>query len=158
MRRLLKRIARQESGIISLEAAVTLPFVLLIGAGSVEFGWALTQIHTVQSALRDAARHVSRTPVSTAAARICNSQIPGWTSFHEKTSDPTFDANKMSGVVLDLCIVRVSDADVTLNRGLPAYRVEGNARFTPEGVGLMALFNIGLPEISLSYELRHAGS
>lgn len=155
----LKSIARHESGIISLEAAVTLPFVLLIGAGSVEFGWTMTQIHAVQNVLRDATRYVSRTQVSTTSnTPICNSQIPGLDDFLEDISKPTFNSNRMSVVDLRLCINPVEEeADPTLNRGMPAYRVNGSARFTPEGVGLMALFNVGLPEITLRYELRYAG-
>jgi hypothetical protein len=159
MMRRLKRIAAHESGIISLEAAVTLPFVLLIGAGTVEFGWAMTQIHTVQSALRDATRFVSRIPVAASpGAPICNAQIPGWSSFKLSESDQTFESNMLSSVTLNICINAIQNADVTLNRGLQPYRVEGSARFTPESVGIMALFRISLPEISLSYELRHAGS
>lgn len=155
---LLRRVRGQEAGIVSLEAAIVLPFVLLIGAGTIEFGWLMTQIETAQGGLRDAARYVSRSPVTgTLQARICNEQVPGWPTA-QAISDDIYAANGIDSATLEICVVPVGAADATLNRGMPIYRVEANTTFTPVGVGIMALFNISLPEISLNYELRHAGS
>ncbi|HVL71746.1 MAG TPA: TadE/TadG family type IV pilus assembly protein [Beijerinckiaceae bacterium] len=73
-------IARDERGVAAVEAALTLPFLLLLGIALAEFGTAFYQTQLVQTGLRDAGRYLSRVPdlaaAEDAARRVAVSGTP----------------------------------------------------------------------------------
>jgi Flp pilus assembly protein TadG len=55
-------IASDERGVAAVEAALALPFLVLLGLGLAEFGTVFYQTQLVQTGLRDAGRYLSRVP------------------------------------------------------------------------------------------------
>jgi hypothetical protein len=69
----LRRLGRSESGAEVIEFALTLPLLLLVVLGIIEFGFVFQQYEVVTNAAREGARIASlSTYGSTAAARINN--------------------------------------------------------------------------------------
>jgi Flp pilus assembly protein TadG len=70
---LVRRFRRSESGAEVIEFALTLPILLLVVLGIIEFGFVFQQYEVVTNAAREGARMASLTTYGpTAAARISN--------------------------------------------------------------------------------------
>lgn len=155
MKNLGARSIREDGGTASLEAALVLPFVLVLGVAMIEFGWLMAQVESVQTALRDAARHVSRSPLvlSNGNFSLPNAAL---TSANE-VMNRSFSSNGIDTWTLDLALVPIANAQGQYLGGNQVYRIEARTAFTPASAGLLELTGISLPTLSLQYELRHAG-
>ena len=70
---LLQRLRRSESGVELIEFALTLPLLLLVVLGIIEFGFVFQQYEVVTNAAREGARLVSLSTYGpTPAARVSN--------------------------------------------------------------------------------------
>jgi Flp pilus assembly protein TadG len=77
---LLLRLARCASGTASVEAAIMMPLVIVLMAGSTDFGRAFAVSSTADKSLRDAARYLARVPCDSEGLGVCTSAaaVCGW--------------------------------------------------------------------------------
>lgn len=138
-----------------MEAAIVLPFVLVLGLGTIEFGWLLSQIEDVQLSLRDAVRYASRSQLVVING---SEDLPAATKTAAR--DIIASAYLRNGITSTAPLPVLSAVTNTygLNPGLPTvYKVSATARFDPASAGLLSLINLTLPPITLQYEVRHVG-
>lgn len=155
--RRLHGFARSETAVATIEAAVVMPFVLVLGMGTIEFGWLMAQIESVQTGLRDAVRYVSRSQISVNTSYA--GSLPAAVSASASVMmSGTYERNGITSGQSSFILVTKTNTDGILYRGgNNVYSVRGTADFTPASAGLLAIANITLPRITLRYEVRHVG-
>ena len=153
----VRKYAACESAVATIEAAVVLPFVLLLGVGTIEFGWVLSQVQAVQVGLRDSVRYVSRCQLvmsNTGAASLSGSAV----SSAYGMMDQIFQSNGITSKQRSISLISADNTNGSLYLGgAKIYSINGTASFTPASAGLLAIFNVTLPVIHLHYETRHVG-
>ena len=148
---------RCDRAVATVEAAIVMPFVLVLGLGTVEFGWLMSQIESVQTGLRDAVRYVSRSQISVDINYVGSLPSAVAITASDMMSD-TYGRNGIASGQSSFVLVTVANTGGVLYRGgTNVYSILGTADFTPASAGLLALANITLPRITLRYEVRHAG-
>jgi Flp pilus assembly protein TadG len=138
-----------------MEAAIVLPFVLVLGLGTIEFGWLMSQIEDVQLSLRDAVRYASRSQLVTVSGV---DDLPAATKTAAR--DMIGRAYLRNGITSTPPLPVLSSIPNTsgLNPGRSTvHLVTATARFDPASAGLLSLINLTLPPITLHYEARHVG-
>lgn len=155
--RLVRCLAASERAVATIEAAVVMPFVLVLGLGTIEFGWLMTQIESVQTGLRDAVRYVSRSPLAIDGNYV-GSLPSATTATAAGMMADTYERNGITSGQINISLVSELNTGGLLYRGgNSVYTIVGTADFTPASAGLLALINLTLPRITLRYEVRHAG-
>lgn len=155
--RAFKNYAACESAVATIEAAVVLPFVLLLGVGTIEFGWVLSQIEGVQVCLRDSVRYVSRTQLVISSSGAVSLSTSAVNSAYGML-DQIFQSNGITSKQRSITLSSVANTNGNLYLGgSKIYSISGTASFTPASAGLLAIFNVTLPVIHLHYETRHVG-
>lgn len=150
-----RRLAASDRGVAAVEAAIVLPFVLVLGLGTIEFGWLMSQIEDVQLSLRDAVRYASRSQLETVNG---SEDLPAATK--TTASAMIASAYLRNGITstAPLPVLSAITNDYGLNPGRPTvYKVTATASFEPASAGLLSLINLTLPPITLHYEARHVG-
>jgi hypothetical protein len=155
---LLRRFAADDKAVAVVEAAVVMPFVLVLGMGIIEFGWLMSQIGNVQTALRDSVRFVSRSSLVIASNGTASLQ-PSVTTDARSMMSGAYQRNGITSFAsLSLVLTPVTNTNGSLYRGgTNVYRITGSTDFTPASAGLLTLVNVTLPRINLHYEARHVG-
>jgi Flp pilus assembly protein TadG len=157
MPRPLFRFLRNEGAVATIEAAIVMPFVLVLGLGTIEFGWLMTQIESVQTGLRDAVRYVSRSQISVDSSYVGSLPAAVSAAASVMMSD-TYERNGItSGQSSFILVAEANTGGLLYRGGSNVYSILGTADFTPASAGLLALANLTLPRITLRYEARHAG-
>lgn len=156
--RALNRFLPDDRAVATIEAALVLPFVLVLGLGTIEFGWLMSQIESVQTALRDSVRYASRSSLLIATNGAASLQTTVVNDARNMLSG-AYDRNGVTSFTpLVLVLTPVANTNGSLYRGgTNVYRITGSTDFTPASAGLLSLINLTLPRISLHYEARHAG-
>jgi Flp pilus assembly protein TadG len=67
LRRITKRLSRNERGAAAVEMALVLPLLFLLGFGAVELARTIWQYQIVTKGVRDGVRYLTRVPVTCAA-------------------------------------------------------------------------------------------
>ena len=151
----LRRFAAGERGVAVMEAAIVLPFVLVLGLGTIEFGWLMSQIEDVQLSLRDAVRYASRSQLEMVNG---SEDLPATTKTAAR--DLIAAAYVRNGITSTAPLPVLSTVPNTygLNPGkTTVYLVKATAQFEPASAGLLSLINLTLPPITLHYEARYVG-
>lgn len=168
---LLRKFARDKSGSPIMEAAVVFPFVLVLGLGAIEFGYALYQYQVVTSSLRTGARYLARVPFSQ-----WDSPVPGdaggftyqqyaaaLTVIDPVSSSPRVNGWSLADISItssniDNCTAVQGNCLQGLNGGGVIYSVQFSTSFTPEGLGFASLIGLsGGLQINASHEERVIG-
>lgn len=146
-----------ESAVATMEAAIVLPFVLVLGMGTIEFGWVMSQIQSVQTALRDSVRYATRSSLVIATNGTASLPTNATTTANAIMTN-AYQRNGITSWTLNLVLSPIANTGGSLYRGgSNVYRISGTTDFTPASAGLLALVNITLPRITLHYEARHVG-
>ena len=155
LRTALRRFAACERGVAVMEAAIVLPFVLVLGLGTIEFGWLMSQIEDVQLSLRDAVRYASRSQLETVNG---SEDLPAATKTAAQNMIASAYGRNGITSTAPLPVLSAITNTYGLNPGRPTvYKVTATATFEPASAGLLSLINLTLPPITLQYEARHVG-
>lgn len=171
MRKLIARFWKEEAGSPILEAAVVLPFVLILGLGAIEFGFALYQYQMAAAGLRTAARYLARIPQAS-----WSSTVPGdsrnftYTQYAQAlavidpvTASPRVAGWSMSAVQVtsratNNCVLVQSTCTNPLRGPTTIYTVVLSTNFTATGLGFTRLLGLSGPvRISMEHEERVIG-
>jgi Flp pilus assembly protein TadG len=158
MARLLRKLLGEESGTAAVEAAITLPMLLLLGSGVFEFSNAFFDHQEITTGIRDAARYLARVPVPTDATSqayaknlAVNGVITGGTA--------RVRGWKVGNVVIT--ITPVANAPVN---GEPPYRgpdplniVTVSTVFPYQQIGLLKAFGLASPTFNVAHSERAIG-
>ena len=163
MARLLRKLLGEESGAAAVEAAVTLPVLLLLGSGVFEFSNAFFDHQEITTGIRDAARYFARLPVPNQGNNPCvvNDQtfaknlavygdinggtkprVPGWTVGAVTITCPEVD-NPSGGV--------------TYRGAAKLYFVRAATSFPYQQIGLLNAFGLGSPTFTVAHSERWIG-
>lgn len=146
-----------DRAVATVEAAIVMPFVLVLGLGTIEFGWLMSQIESVQTGLRDAVRYVSRSQISV-DINYAGSLPAAVSTAASSMMSETYERNGITSGQSSFALVTEANTGGVLYRGgTNVYSILGTADFMPASAGLLALVNITLPRITLRYEVRHVG-
>lgn len=154
--RMLRRLTADDQGVAIVEAAVVTPFVLVLGMGIIEFGWLMSQIDSMQTALRDSVRYATRSSLSIASNGTA-SLLPATATAADSIMSRAYEKNHITSHNFTLVLTPISNSGALYRGGSNVYRISGSTDFTPASAGLLTLINITLPRISLRYEARHVG-
>jgi Flp pilus assembly protein TadG len=155
--RRIRALIRGESAVAMMEAAIVLPFVLVLGMGTIEFGWLMSQIESVQTALRDSVRYATRSPLVIASNGTASLPSDANTTANS-IMNAAYQRNGITSWNINLALTAIPNTGGSLYRGgSNIYRVSGTTDFTPASAGLLEFINITLPRINLRYEVRHVG-
>jgi Flp pilus assembly protein TadG len=156
LRRILPSFARHERGVAIIEAAVVLPFVLVLGLGTIEFGWILAQMQDVQTSLRDSVRYVTRRQILTATDGTVSLSSSA-TTYAYGLLDAAFTRNGIKTYTRSISLAAIANATGTYLGGSNVYRIQGTVTFKPASAGLLTIVRLSPPIITLRYEARHVG-
>lgn len=157
LRRIILSFARHERGVAMIEAAVVLPFVMVLGLGTIEFGWIMAQIQDVQTSLRDSVRQVTRRQILTATDGTVSLSSSA-TTYALGLLDAAFTRNGIETYTRSISLAAIANATGAYLGGNNVYRIQGTVTFKPASVGLLTMVGISPPSITLHYEARHVGS
>ena len=153
-----RHYSRGETGAASLEAALVLPFVLVLGLGTIEFGWLMAQVQSIQTAVRDAARYASRSTLVITSGGGADLSA----AIRADAEELIRRACRNNGINRAECDPKIDsewedNSNGAYLAGNRVYRLVARVEFTPASAGLLSLTGITIPKISLQYEVRHAG-
>lgn len=154
--RMLRPFAVSDGAVATIEAAIVLPFVLVLGMGTIEFGWLMSQIQSVQTTLRDSVRFATRSQLVIAINGTASLPSSVTTTANGMMS-AAYSRNGITSWNLSLVLTPIANSTGAYRGGTNVYRISGSTDFTPASAGLLAIVNITLPRINLHYEARHVG-
>ena len=144
LRRILPSFARHERGVAIIEAAVVLPFVLVLGLGTIEFGWILAQMQDVQTSLRDSVRYVTRRQILTATDGTVSLSSSA-TTYAYGLLDAAFTRNGIKTYTRSISLAAIANATGTYLGGSNVYRIQGTVTFKPASAGLLTIVQLSPP-------------
>ena len=165
------RFWKDQTGSPIMEAAVVFPFVLVLGLGAIEFGYALYQYQIVQASLRSGGRYLARIPVAN-----WNDLVPGDSqgktyeqyAISLTVRDSVTDSPRVKGwnladvtispTITDNCTSIQGNCLNYYNGGPQVSALRISTNFVPEGLGFASLIGLssGL-RINASHEERVIG-
>lgn len=158
MRALFKRFVDENAGSPILETAVVLPFILILGLGAIEFGYALYQYQMVASGLRTGARFLARVPqpnwqdtVPGDSRNFTYEQYAKSLAVIDSASGTSRVAGwSMSAVQISInpvgnCVLVQNVCSRALRGGDTIYTVVVSTDFMPTGLGFIAMLGTAGP-------------
>jgi hypothetical protein len=153
------RLRHDDKGAAAIEAALTFPFIVLLGSGLFEFGSVFYNYEMIQTGVRDAARYLARVgdlPSSETAAR--NLAVRGTVNASAPLRVSWWQAADVQ------IIYRTTPNPIDPNTGLRLYR--GNDPLTVirvstdldyNGIGLLNAVGLGPVRVTAAHEERYVG-
>lgn len=158
--RIFRSLLKNVAGTAAVETAVALPFIVLLGLGSVEYGFFINQIQTAQVAIHDAARYLARAPLTSCSGSNFNTYQANAIQILK------YGSTSLGSGTLTSRTPRIQNANVgiscqTISNG--GYRGGANiyivqvslTDFKPQGFGFLK--SIVEPTLQLSAEERMLG-
>jgi len=156
---------RDHQGSALVEGAVLLPVLMVLMFGVYEFSWLFYQQHVMSDGLRDAARHLARSP------NPCNAASPTWAAdaaaaqMLAATGTVANGPARIKGWSPRMVEIACTPVENPIGPdGLRAYRgsafiyvVTVSSRFADPSLGFFHLFGLEPPVISGSHSERATG-
>jgi Flp pilus assembly protein TadG len=148
-----------ERGVAAIEAALSVPFLIAVGAGLFEFGSVFYNFQLIQTGVRDAGRYLSRAPDLAAAEgnakrlAVTGSTVTGqparvsWWKAEQVSISYRITANPRDATT-GLRNYRAGDTVTTI-------RVSTIAPY--QGMGLLSAIGLGTVQITAAHEERYVG-
>jgi hypothetical protein len=152
--KVLKSVARADSGAALVEGAIVLPIVIVLVGGVYEFGYFLYQQQLVTSGVRSAARYLALTPDPTDAT--IQSDARNLAVAGSIGGGPPRLAN-WSPSDISIAVNSVDNSAGTYSGGAMIQLVTVSTSVVDPTLGFLGLLGLKAPTISASHEERVVG-
>jgi Flp pilus assembly protein TadG len=163
MLRMLQSLWRGNEGTALLEGAIVIPTMSLLLLGVFEFSWVFYQQKQIESGVRDAARYLSRVPVTSGDPNPCDDSAGSYTTYAKNIAvygSTSTGTARVGGWATSYVTISCPTFDNSAGNYLgPAtlYRVLVSTSFPDPSFGFFGFFGLSPPNISASHEERYIG-
>jgi Flp pilus assembly protein TadG len=164
----LKKLIRDDRGAALVEAAVTFPVLIILGAGVFEFSNAFYAHQEITTGVRDAARYLARAELSNPAPTTCDAAIAAAAAGAQNLAvygNISGGGNaRVQGWTTGMVTVTSTDVANAPVGGIPPYRgpnplciVNVAAAVPYPQFGLLTYLGVAVPTFNLAHSERWIG-